>query len=114
MFKLLPTGGLKWIDPKKFDLNKYTSNIPKGCVLKVDLEYPEVLLELHNDFPLIQDIKEVKEKCCLVISLRLLIFIIFLLLFLKSWCLIFFDKEKYVLHYENLQLYLRLGRKLKE
>ena len=25
----------------------------------------------------------------------------------------FFDKEKYVLHYENLQLYLRLGLKLK-
>ena len=26
---------------------------------------------------------------------------------------IFFDTEKYVLHYENLQLYLRLGLKLK-
>ena len=26
----------------------------------------------------------------------------------------FFDKEKYVLHYENLQLYLRLGLKLKK
>ena len=25
----------------------------------------------------------------------------------------FFDKEKYVSHYENLQLYLRLGLKLK-
>ena len=25
----------------------------------------------------------------------------------------FFDKEKYVLYYENLQLYLRLGLKLK-
>ena len=24
----------------------------------------------------------------------------------------FFDKEKYVLHYKNLQLYLRLGLKL--
>ena len=24
------------------------------------------------------------------------------------------DEEKYVLHYENLQLYLRLGLKLKE
>ena len=26
----------------------------------------------------------------------------------------FFDKEKYVLHYENLQLYLRLTLKVKE
>ena len=26
----------------------------------------------------------------------------------------FFDKEKYVLYYENLQLYLRLGLKLKK
>ena len=25
----------------------------------------------------------------------------------------FFDKEKYVIHYEKLQLYLRLGLKLK-
>ena len=26
----------------------------------------------------------------------------------------YFDKEKYVLHYENLQLYLRLGLKPKK
>ena len=26
----------------------------------------------------------------------------------------FFDKEKYVLHYENLQFYLTLGLKLKK
>ena len=26
----------------------------------------------------------------------------------------FFDKEKYVLHFENLQLFLRLGLKLKK
>ena len=26
----------------------------------------------------------------------------------------FFDKEKYLLYYENLQLYLRLGLKLKK
>ena len=33
---------------------------------------------------------------------------------LKNWCLTFFDKEKYVLHYDYLQLYLRLGLKHKE
>ena len=39
MSKFLPTSGFKWIDLKEFDLNKYTSNSLKGCVLEVDLEY---------------------------------------------------------------------------
>ena len=49
MSKFLPTSGFKWIDPKEFDLNKYTSNSSKVCVLKVDLEYPKELRELHNN-----------------------------------------------------------------
>ena len=56
------TGGLKWIDPKEFDLNKYTSNSSKWCILKVDLEYPKVLRELHNDYPLAPDKIEVKRE----------------------------------------------------
>ena len=38
MSKFLPTLELKWIDPKDFDLNKYTSNRPKVCVPEVDFE----------------------------------------------------------------------------
>ena len=49
------TLGFKWIDPKEFDLNKYTSNSSKGCVLEVDLEYPKELRELHNYNPLPPD-----------------------------------------------------------
>ena len=64
MPKILPTSGFKWIDPKEFDLNKYTSNSSKVSVLKVDLEYPKELRELHNDYPLAPDKIEVKEKCC--------------------------------------------------
>ena len=33
---------------------------------------------------------------------------------LKNWCLTFFDKENYMLHYESLQIYLRLGLKIKK
>ena len=29
MSKFLPTSGFRWIDPKEFDLNKYTSNSSK-------------------------------------------------------------------------------------
>ena len=32
---------------------------------------------------------------------------------LKNWCLTFFDKKS-MFHYENVQLYLRLGLKLKK
>ena len=34
---------------KALNLNKYSSNSSKGCVLEVDLEYPKGLPELHND-----------------------------------------------------------------
>ena len=29
------------LDWSRFDLNKYTSNSSKGCVLGIDLEYPK-------------------------------------------------------------------------
>ena len=38
--KFLPTKGFKRLDPKEFDLNKYTSNSSKVCILEVVLEYP--------------------------------------------------------------------------
>ena len=41
--KFLPTSEFKWIYPKKFNLNKYTSYSSKGCLLEVDLEYPRKL-----------------------------------------------------------------------
>ena len=43
MSKFLPTRGFKWIDPKEFDLKKYTSNSSKGFALEVDLAYPKEL-----------------------------------------------------------------------
>ena len=39
MYEFLPTNGFKWIDHKEIDLNKFTSNGLKGCVLEVNLEY---------------------------------------------------------------------------
>ena len=67
MPKLFPTSGLKWIDPKGFDLNKYTSNSSKAFVLEVDLEYLErkmwfeyqlKIVDLYN-FPIGNN----KKKC---------------------------------------------------
>ena len=43
MSKFLPTNGFKWINPKEFDLDKYTSNSSNGCFLEADPEYPKKL-----------------------------------------------------------------------
>ena len=55
----LPTGGFKWISNKNIDL----ANIPegKGLILEVDLDYPNELHELHNDYPLASEKMELKN-----------------------------------------------------
>ena len=90
MSKFLPASGFKWVDPKEFDLNTYTSNSSKGCVFEVDLEYPKELRELHNDYPLAPDKIEIKREMLTDYQLKI------------------------ADHYENFQLYLRLGLKLKK
>ena len=62
MSKFFPTSGFKWIDPKKFDLNKHSSISSKGYLLEADLEYPKKLLELHNDYLLAPDKTEIKRE----------------------------------------------------
>ena len=71
MSKFLPTNWLKWIDPKRFDLNKYAINNSKGCVLEVDLKYPKELRELHNDYPLAPDKIEVKREMLFEYQLKI-------------------------------------------
>ena len=43
MSKFLLTSGFNWIDPKELVLNKYRSNISKGCVREIDSEYSKEL-----------------------------------------------------------------------
>ena len=50
--QVFPRNEFKWIDPKGFDLNKYTSNSSRGCFFDFDLEYPKELIELYIDYPL--------------------------------------------------------------
>ena len=71
MSKFLPTSGFKWIDPKDFDSNKYSSNSSKGCVLEIDLEYPKELCELHNDYPLAPDKIEIKTEMLSIDQLKI-------------------------------------------
>ena len=114
MSKFFPTNGFKWIDPKEFDLNKYTSNISKGCVLKVDLEYPKELRELHNHYPLAPNKIEIIREVLSDYQLKMTDHYNIPIGTGKKLAPNFFNNKKYVIYYENLQLYLRLELKLKK
>ena len=105
----------KWLNQKetdRFDLNSIVKNSPIGYILEVDVEYPDELNELHNDYPFAPWKLEISHNM------------------MSNYCSNTADKygikigainklvpnlgnkSKYVLHYRNLQLYLSLGIKL--
>ena len=87
MSKPLPTHGFKWMNVDELETWELHS-----CILEVDLEYPKNLHDLHNDYPLAPEQIVVNKVSKLIPNLG--------------------DKKKYVLHYENLKQYLKLGLKL--
>ena len=78
MSKLLPTHGFKWMKVSELETWELHS-----CILEVDLEYPKNLHDLHSDYPLAPERVEVNKVDKLILNL---------------W-----NKEKYVIHYENLK-----------
>ena len=112
--KFFPISGFKWIDPKEFDSNKYTRKSSKGCVIRVDLEYPKDLQELHNDHQLAPDKIEIKREMLSDYQLKIADLYDIPIENVKKLVPKFFEKEKYMIHYENLRLYLRLRLKLRK
>ena len=113
MSEYIPYGEFNWLkNVHEFDVNSINEKSYTGYFLEVDLEYPDELYELHNDYPL------APEKLAVTIDI------------LSKYCKKIADKydvkagdikklipnlrnkTKYVLHYRNLQLYLFLGMKL--
>ena len=112
MSQYLPTGGFRWMTQKQIDnidLDKYKEDSKKGLILEVDLEYPKELHDIHNDYPLgpekvkvkkdmLSDYcKKIKDKYNISVGL------------VNKLIPTLNKKEKYVLHYRNLKLYLDLG-----
>ena len=117
MSQYLPTGNFKWLSQKqieKTNLGEYTENSKKGLILEVDLEYPQELHDLHNDYPLgpekVKVAKDMLSDYCKKIADKFNISSGLVHKLIPTLN----DKEKYILHYRNLQSYLCLGLKLKK
>ncbi|KAL9967825.1 hypothetical protein ACROYT_G026122 [Oculina patagonica] len=115
MSQYLPSGKFKWLTEKQTDetnLAKYENDSKKGLILEVDSEYSEILHNTHNDYPCapekVKVTKDMLSNYCKSIAEKYNIstgLVHKLIPTLKN-------REKYVLHYRNLQLYLDLGLKL--
>ena len=112
--KSLPTGGFKWLDPAKFDLDKYDNDSFIGCTLKffkIYFEYPKELHKLRNDYSLAADKLEIKREILSDYQLKIGDDYNISIGNVKKFVPQFFGKETYVIHYKNLQPYLRLELK---
>ena len=69
---------------------------------------------MHNDYPLAPDKMEIKRDMLSEYYLKIANLYNIPIDNVKKLLLNFFDKEKYVLHFKNLEYYLRLGLKLKK
>ena len=61
----LPYSEFKWLNQKeidRFDVDSIGENSPIGYILEVDLEYPDDLHELHNDYPLAPEKLEINQN----------------------------------------------------
>ena len=93
-----------------FDVNSVSEKSPIGYFLEVDLEYPDELHVLHNDYPLTPEklaipyymlsdyCKEIAEEYEIKVG------------DVKKIIPSFGNKTNYVLHCRNLQLYLSLEK----
>ena len=105
MHKFLPTSGFKWIDPKEFDLNKYTRKSSKEYVLKVDLEYPTELSELNNNYPLAPRWNRNQKTNAVWLLTEVADLYSIPIRNVKKLVPNFYEKEKYVLHYKLATLF---------
>jgi len=110
MSQFLPMKGFRWVSAN-IDIMNIPENSKLGYILEVDLEYPYKLHDTHNSYPLAPEHLEITNDMLspfqrenfppqrgktrkLVPNLN--------------------NKERYVIHYRNLQLYVKLGMQIKK
>ena len=113
MSEYLPYEGFKWLkNVDEFDVMSINEKSPIGYFLEVDLEYPDELHELHNDYPLAPEklavSSDMLSKYCKRIADKYEIKVGDVKKLIPNLG----SKTNYVVHYRNFHLYSSLGMKL--
>ena len=123
MVQSLPVGDFEYLDDvKNFDFMGIKEDAEIGCILEVSLHYPPVIHDLHNCLPLAPEQKVITNEELSPYVQHLLRKIHGLTDSdplpargqVKKLLATLGDKSHYILHYRNLQLYVKLGMKVKE
>jgi len=107
MSQPLPVGDFRW---EEGDVDITSLPEDEGLILEVDLEYPEELHAEHDAYPLAPERAVVKREWMSEYQVGLLG--VGVAPTAEKLIPNLYNKERYVLHYRNLQLYLSLGMKL--
>ena len=119
MQEYLPWKNFGWMSPHQLNYDFIKGLEPEGevgCIIQCSLEYPVALLIIyHNDYPLAPVKKSipygmlfpVARMICDKQKLKRMTNVEKLLATVK-------DKDFYILHYRNLQLYVSLGSQVKK
>ena len=110
----LPKSGFHWkrVMPTEEQIIKMKTDAKKGWILEVDLEYPEELHDAHYSYPLAPEKKAADLSKMSEYQQKLMADLGIKPQNTEKLLLTLENKEKYVVHYRNLQLYLRQGMRL--
>ena len=111
MSQPMPTGGFRWVDYSETLLDK-PADSAIGYILEVDLAYPSSKHAEHNDYPLAPEKMKVDKSMMSPYQQRLVDDLNVNSYESEKLVPNLQPKTRYVLHYRNLQLYLKLGLKL--
>lgn len=98
MMQHLPRSNFEWIPPNIDEILNTPDDAKHGYLIEADLEYPDHLHDLHNDYPLCPEHMKPPQSNNKN----------------KKLILNLYNKSNYVLHYRTLKLVLRNGMRLKK
>ena len=108
MRQCLPINNFKWvknIDKIEQGLMRIKNNSSTGYVPEVDLEYPQELYDIHNDYPLAPEKMNVPKEWLSDYCLKITNVHNITTGKVKKLVPNLMNKNNHVIHYRNLQLY---------